>query len=68
MVMKKTVFPIGVEVTNILDGQENCTDAIGIKLHLWFAPFLMYSAVAAACTARIRGEDRKVNIAGQKAG
>ena len=26
------------------------------------APFLMYSAVAAACTSRIRGKDRKVNI------
>ena len=26
------------------------------------APFLMYSAVAADCTSRIRGKDRKVNI------
>ena len=26
------------------------------------APFLMYSAVAAACTSRIRGKDRKVII------
>lgn len=26
------------------------------------APFLMYSVVAAACTSRIRGKDRKVNI------